>query len=159
VLLNLPSFHFSAPVFKLNAIASSATDDGAWKQKTIVSSCPVTDKESINFAGGSTSLTKKSQLKIAQLAKDISSCGYKKVDLYGYTSIDKPDTPGYALFRKSLSEKRAKVVKDAINKKIGKSSKSIKYKIVGKSNANPLKSNKSEKTRSVNRRVEVTLKK
>ena len=69
----------------------------------------------------------------------------------------KPDSPSYALFRKNLSNKRANAVENVLLEKLGKSAKRIKFKSYAKSNAKPIKSNRTEKTRSANRRVEIVV--
>jgi len=44
-----------------------------------------------------------------------------------------------------------------IKKNLGRNFKNVNYKILGLSEKNPIKSNKYEKTRKANRRVEITI--
>jgi outer membrane protein OmpA-like peptidoglycan-associated protein len=111
----------------------------------------------VNFSGGSSQLSRKANKQISRITQEIKLCGYKKIKLTGYTSIDKIDSNSYRLFRKNLSFRRANSVQAAlINSKVFKT-KVLKYSVFAKSEMNALKSNKTKKTRSANRRVEVTL--
>lgn len=120
--------------------------------------CSTSKTININFDGGSSVLKESANKKIREIIYLIKLCSYKNIKVTGYTSIDKPDSPGYKLFRKNLSLARARVVKLSISRKMGVDVAALKYTISGKSELNAIKSNSSEKTRSANRRVEVRLK-
>lgn len=125
--------------------------------KVAESKCPYSVTFNINFKGGSSVIEKSAKKQLNLIANLLKNCDYKKVKLSGYTSIDKPDSPSYKLFRKNLSFTRAISTKQAILSYKGIRQKSIEYIIEAKSELNALKSNKSEKTRSANRRVEIRL--
>jgi outer membrane protein OmpA-like peptidoglycan-associated protein len=141
------------------APSSSSSDDDSTPTPTpsAINPCSGSHKVTIYFGGGDSEIDNSDKKKINDLAKLINTCAFKKVVLSGFTSIDKPDTPSYALFRKSLSKKRANNVEEALVAKLSKKNKKLKFKTYAKSNANPKKSNKSEKTRSANRRVEIVV--
>jgi len=145
----------------LTPIPESDSGDSSSSTKSVtatpVDQCEVTNKVIIYFDGGSSSIDKNDEKKIKDLARLIKNCSFTKIVLTGYTSIDKPDSPSYALFRKNLSNKRANAVENVLLEKLGKSAKGIKFKSYAKSNAKPIKSNRTEKTRSANRRVEIVV--
>lgn len=145
----------------LTPIPESDSGDSSSSTKSAtaepVNQCEVTNKVIIYFDGGSSSIDKNDEKKIKDLARLIKNCSFTKIVLTGYTSIDKPDSPSYALFRKNLSNKRANAVENVLLEKLGKSAKRIKFKSYAKSNAKPIKSNRTEKTRSANRRVEIVV--
>ena len=138
---------------------SSSSDDSSTPvvTPTAINPCSGSHKVTIYFGGGESEIDKSDKKKINELASLINSCSFKKVVLSGFTSIDKPDSPSYALFRKSLSKKRANNVEEHLLSKLSKKNKKLDFKTYAKSNANPKKSNKSEKTRSANRRVEIVV--
>jgi len=114
-------------------------------------------KETINFNGGSSKIGTTAKKKLKDISTKIKNCNYKNIKLIGYTSIDQKDSPGYKLFRKNLSLNRAHNVQIEIKKNLGRNFKNVNYRILGLSEKNPIKSNKYEKTRKANRRVEITI--
>jgi len=136
---------------------NSDDDSSPTPTPSAINPCSGSHKVTIYFGGGESSIDKSDKKKISELAALMNSCSFSKVVLSGYTSIDKPDSPGYALFRKNLSNKRANAVEEVLLTKLSKKNKKLSFKTYAKSNANPKKSNKSEKTRSANRRVEVVV--
>jgi outer membrane protein OmpA-like peptidoglycan-associated protein len=125
--------------------------------KVPANDCPVTKTLTVNFSGGSSQLSRKANKQISTITQQIKFCGYKKIQLTGYTSIDKIDSISYRLYRKNLSFKRASIVQTALINSKALKVKGLKYSLLAKSEINAIKSNKTEKTRSANRRVEVTL--
>lgn len=138
---------------------NSSADDGKWKIKTDVESDCVTKSFKINFDGGSSHLDKNALKKIKNISSEITRCGFTKVKLDGYTSIDKQDSPNYKIFRKNLSFARASKVEFSIKSNLKNKYKSLNFQKKALSEKNPIKSNRSEETRPANRRVEVTLSK
>jgi outer membrane protein OmpA-like peptidoglycan-associated protein len=132
-------------------------DDGSWKIKPIQSSDCIEKSFKINFAGGSSELNKKANQIIKNISSEIKRCGFINIKLTGYTSIDQKDSPEYKIFRKNLSLNRARKVQTELKKNLGTNFKNVKYKILGLSEKNPIKSNKYEKTRKANRRVEIVI--
>ena len=149
----------SAPVDNLPTNNTDSTPNPAPNPspKVPANDCPVTKTLTVNFSGGSSQLSRKANKQISTITQQIKLCGYKEIKLTGYTSIDKIDSISYRLYRKNLSFKRASSVQTAlINSKALKVT-GLKYSLLAKSEINAIKSNKTEKTRSANRRVEVTL--
>ncbi|MEY3387638.1 MAG: hypothetical protein RI944_411 [Actinomycetota bacterium] len=138
--------------------ASSNENTSPTPSPSVISICNPVSVVNVNFEGGSSKIQGKAIKQIAQINKLIKLCGYKNLKLTGYTSIDKPDSPGYRIFRKNLSLARANAVKTAISKLNNLKIKNLKYYVLGKSELNAIKSNRSKKTRPANRRVEVILK-
>ena len=138
---------------------NSSTDDGSWKNKSSVESDCVKKSFKINFDGGSSSLDKNALKKIKTITSEITKCGFTRVRLDGYTSIDKIDSPNYKIFRKNLSFARALKVESSIKSNLKNKYTSITFQRKALSEKNPIKSNRTEKTRLANRRVEVTLSK
>jgi outer membrane protein OmpA-like peptidoglycan-associated protein len=114
-------------------------------------------KETIKFNGGSSEIGRTAKKKLKDLSAQIKTCNYKNIKLTGYTSIDQKDSPGYKIFRKNLSLNRAHNVQTELKKNLGTNFKNVKYKISGLSEKNPIESNKYEKTRKANRRVEIVI--
>ena len=126
-------------------------------KSTTIDPCSGVQKVIIYFDGGKFNLDKADKTKINNLVTLMNSCSFTRINLSGHTSIDKPDSANYALFRKNLSLKRAKAVEEAMFNKLSKKNKKIKIKTKALSNAKPVKANKSEKNRASNRRVEITV--
>lgn len=139
-----------------NNSSGGGTNGNSNKVVTSTSNCKEL-KVTINFKGGSSELSKEAKKKIKNLSSQIKNCNYNNLKLFGYTSIDKQDSPGYKIFRKNLSLDRAFNVKSEIQRNLGTKKQDIKFKITGLSEKNPLKSNKYEKTRKANRRVEIVI--
>ena len=136
----------------------SNNDDGPVKINTTATDpCVGVHKIVVYFDGGKFDLDKADKSKISELVTLMNSCSFTKINISGFTSIDKPDTPDYALFRKNLSLKRANAVEDLMFKKLSKKNQKISVKTRALSNSKPLKSNSSEKNRASNRRVEITV--
>ncbi len=138
-------------------VNSSSGGGGSGNQAVPVLNICNNLKVIVNFEGGSSKLTKAALRKLKDTINEIKKCEYKNVKIVGYTSIDKQDSPNYKIFRKNLSDSRALNVKLEIESKLGKEYKNINYKLAGLSEKNPLKSNKYEKTRKSNRRVEILI--
>ena len=126
-------------------------------KSTTIDPCSRVQKVVIYFDGGKFNLDKADKTKINNLVTLMNSCSFTRINLSGHTSIDKPDSANYALFRKNLSLKRAKAVEEAMFNKLSKKNKKIKVKTKALSNAKPIKANNSEKNRASNRRVEITV--
>ena len=137
---------------------SSNNDDGPVKiQSSAPDPCAGVQKVVIYFDGGKFNLDKADKTKINNLVTLMNSCSFTRINLSGFTSIDKADSANYALFRKNLSLKRAKAVEEAMFNKLSKKNKKIKVKTKALSNSKPVKANNSEKNRASNRRVEITV--
>jgi outer membrane protein OmpA-like peptidoglycan-associated protein len=136
---------------------SSSDSNSVTLKSTTIDPCAGVQKAVIYFDGGKFNLDKADKTKINNLVTLMNSCSFTRINLSGYTSIDQPDSANYALFRKNLSLKRAKAVEEAMFNKLSKKNKKIKVKTKALSNTNPLKANNSEKNRSSNRRVEITV--
>ena len=126
-------------------------------KSTTIDPCSGVQKVVVYFEGGKFNLDKADKTKINNLVTLMNSCSFTRINLSGFTSIDKADSANYALFRKNLSLKRAKAVEEAMFNKLSKKNKKIKVKTKALSNAKPIKANNSEKNRSSNRRVEITV--
>ena len=136
---------------------SSSDSNSVALKSTTVDPCVGVHKVVIYFDGGKDELDKNDKSRINKLVKLMNSCSFTTINLSGFTSIDKPDSANYALYRKNLSLKRAKAVETAMFNKLSKKNKKIKVKTKALSNAKPIKANNSEKNRSSNRRVEITV--
>jgi outer membrane protein OmpA-like peptidoglycan-associated protein len=136
---------------------SSSDNNSVTLKSTTIDPCAGVQKVVIYFDGGKFNLDKADKTKINNLVTLMNSCSFTRINLSGYTSIDQPDSANYALFRKNLSLKRAKAVEEAMFNKLSKKNKKIKVKTKALSNAKPIKANNSEKNRSSNRRVEITV--
>lgn len=136
---------------------SSSDNNSVTLKSTTIDPCAGVQKVVIYFDGGKFDLDKADKSKITELVTLMNSCSFTRINLSGYTSIDQPDSVSYALFRKNLSLKRAKAVEEAMFNKLSKKNKKIKVKTKALSNAKPIKANNSEKNRSSNRRVEITV--
>ena len=143
--------------------SAPGNDSGSTPNSQIITSVTVNDcftqTFNVNFDGGSSKLKSASKSVVTKISSQIKKCNFTKIKIVGHTSIDKADTPSYKLYRKNLSSVRATNVKSAISSRLGNKGRKLSYKISGVADKNPLKSNKFEKTRSANRRVEVTLSK
>jgi outer membrane protein OmpA-like peptidoglycan-associated protein len=126
-------------------------------KSTTIDPCAGVHKVVIYFDGGKFNLDKADKTKINNLVTLMNSCSFTRINLSGFTSIDKADSVNYALFRKNLSLKRAKAVEEAMFNKLSKKNKKLKVKIKALSNSKPVKANNSEKNRASNRRVEITV--
>lgn len=126
-------------------------------KSTTIDPCAGVQKVVIYFDGGKFNLDKADKTKIHNLVTLMNSCSFTRINLSGFTSIDKADSVNYALFRKNLSLKRAKAVEKAMFSKLSKKNKKIKVKTKALSNSKPVKANNSEKNRASNRRVEITV--
>jgi outer membrane protein OmpA-like peptidoglycan-associated protein len=126
-------------------------------KSTTIDPCAGVQKVVIYFDGGKFNLDKADKTKINNLVTLMNSCSFTRINLSGFTSIDKADSVNYALFRKNLSLKRAKAVEKAMFSKLSKKNKKIKVKTKALSNSKPVKANNSEKNRASNRRVEITV--
>ena len=126
-------------------------------KSTTIDPCAGVQKVVIYFDGGKFNLDKADKTKINNLVTLMNSCSFTRINLSGFTSIDKADSVNYALFRKNLSLKRAKAVEEAMFNKLSKNNKKIKVKTKALSNSKPVKANNSEKNRASNRRVEITV--
>ena len=138
--------------------SSSSSNSSPSPSVTKIDECPSTSKLIIYFKAGQTKLDDKNRKIVTELTNKIKLCGYKKVSINGYTSIDKPDDPRYFLYRKNISNLRANSVKSHIQNRLKVSEIKLKISTKGLADAKPLRSNKTEKGRRLNRRVEVTLK-
>ena len=136
---------------------SSSDNNSVTLKSTTIDPCAGVQKVVIYFDGGKFNLDKADKTKINNLVTLMNSCSFTRINLSGYTSIDQPDSANYALFRKNLSLKRAKAVETAMFNKLSNKNKKIKVKTKALSNAKPIKANNSEKNRSSNRRVEITV--
>ncbi len=137
---------------------SSSSNSSPSPSVSIIDECPSTIKLIIYFKAGKTKLDDPNKKIVTELTNKIKLCGYKKVSINGYTSIDKPDNPRYFLYRKYISNLRANSVKSHIQNRLKVSETKLKISTKGLADAKPLRSNKTEKGRKLNRRVEVTLK-
>jgi outer membrane protein OmpA-like peptidoglycan-associated protein len=126
-------------------------------KSTTIDPCAGVHKVVIYFDGGKFNLDKADKNKINNLVTLMNSCSFTRINLSGFTSIDKADSVNYALFRKNLSLKRAKAVEEAMFNKLSKKNKKLKVKTKALSNSKPVKANNSEKNRASNRRVEITV--
>lgn len=112
----------------------------------------------IAFAPGSSKLSASSKTKLRTLAAEIKSKGLKSVNLNGHTATLTKAAPSGKVLRVKLSRARTLAVQRYLMQELKKSNYSVAFTKSPKGAANPLKSNKTEKGRKDNRRVEITIK-
>ena len=109
----------------------------------------------ISFAPGSSKLSATSKKKLRTLATEIKSKGLKSVNLNGHTATLTKAAPSGKVFRVKLSRSRSAAVQKYLMQELKKANYSVTFTKSPKGAANPLKSNKTEKGRIDNRRVEI----
>jgi predicted outer membrane repeat protein len=112
-------------------------------------------KQRVAFAPGSSRLTAASKKTLRTLATEIQAKGLKAVNLEGYTATFTKAAPIGKVFRVSLSKARAIAVEEYLKQQFKKSGYSVTFTKTPKGAANRVKSNKTEKGRIENRRVEI----
>ncbi len=111
----------------------------------------VTFQSDLAFAINSAELSNAAKKAIAQLAGDIREAELQgTIEVHGYT-----DNQGSAAYGLELSLARANAVKSYLKQSLG--GYQITIKAFGHGEKNPVASNKTEKGRAKNRRVEITL--
>ena len=113
--------------------------------------------QGINFAPGSSKLSKASKKKLRTLAVEIQEKGLKAVNIEGYTATLTKAAPNGKVLRVKLSKARATAVEKYLKQQFKKSGYSVTFTKSPKGAANPVKSNKTEKGRKDNRRVEIVI--
>ena len=114
-------------------------------------------KQKIKFAPGSSRLSPASKKKLRALATEIQAKGLKNVSLEGYTATLTKAAPSGKVFRVKLSKARATAVEKYLKQQFKKKGYKVTFSKSAKGAANRVKSNKSEKGRIDNRRVEITI--
>jgi predicted outer membrane repeat protein len=113
--------------------------------------------QKIKFAPGSSKLTAASKKKLRVLATEIQTKGLRTVNLEGYTATLTKAAPNGRVFRVKLSKARTNAVEKYLKEQLKKSGYSVTFTKSPKGAANPVKSNKTEKGRKDNRRVEIVV--
>jgi predicted outer membrane repeat protein len=113
--------------------------------------------QKIKFAPGSSKLTASSKKKLRTLATEIQAKGLKNVNLEGYTATLTKAAPSGKVFRVKLSKARTAAVEKYLKEQLKKSGYTVTFTKSLKGAANPVKSNKTEKGRKDNRRVEILI--
>jgi predicted outer membrane repeat protein len=113
--------------------------------------------QKIKFAPGSSKLTAASKKKLRTLATEIQAKGLKTVNLEGYTATLTQAAPSGKVFRVKLSKARTVAVEKYLNEQFKKANYSVTFTKSSKGAANRVKSNKTEKGRIDNRRVEIAI--
>ena len=143
--------------------AGSRLDVGAYEAEVnpVVAPAPAAKatiaKQKIKFAPGSSRLTAASKKKLRALATEIQAKGLKKVNLEGYTATLTKAAPSGKVFRVKLSKARTTAVEKYLKQQFKKKGYKVTFSKSSKGAANRVKSNKTEKGRSDNRRVEITI--
>ena len=114
-------------------------------------------KQKIKFAPGSSRLSSASKKKLRTLATEIQAKGLKNVNLEGYTATLTKAAPSGKVFRVKLSKARTAAVEKYLKQQFKKSGYTVTFTKSLKGAANPVKSNKNEKGRKDNRRVEILI--
>ena len=114
-------------------------------------------KQRIAFAPGSSKLSAASKKKLRTLATEIQTKGLKTVNLEGYTATLTKAAPSGKVFRVKLSKARAVAVEKYLKQQFKKSGYAVTFTKSAKGAANRVKSNKFEKGRVENRRVEISI--
>lgn len=114
-------------------------------------------KQIIKFAPGSSKLSAVSKKTLRNLATEIQAKGLKAVNLEGYTATLSKAAPSGKVFRIKLSRARAAAVEKYLKEQFKKSNYSVTFTKSSKGAANRVKSNKTEKGRIDNRRVEISI--
>jgi predicted outer membrane repeat protein len=114
-------------------------------------------KQKIKFAPGSSRLTSASKKKLRTLATEIQAKGLKNVNLEGYTATLTKAAPSGKVFRVKLSKARTAAVEKYLKEQLKKSGYTVTFTKSLRGAANPVKSNKNEKGRKDNRRVEILI--
>jgi outer membrane protein OmpA-like peptidoglycan-associated protein len=113
--------------------------------------------QSIKFAPGSSKLSKAAKKQLRELAAEIQTKGLKTLNLQGYTATYTKASPSGKVLRVKLSKARAIAVEKYLKQQFKKSGYAVTFTKSPKGAANPVKSNKTEKGRKDNRRVEIVI--
>ena len=113
--------------------------------------------QSIKFASGSSKLSSASKKTLRTLATEIQAKGLKTVNLEGYTATLTEAAPSGKVFRVKLSKLRTAAVEKYLKEQFKKANYSVTFTRSSKGAANRVKSNKTEKGRIDNRRVEIAI--
>ena len=114
-------------------------------------------KQKIKFAPGSSKLSKDAKKQLRRLATEIQTKNLKSITLEGYTATFTKASPAGKIFRVKLSKARTAAVEKYLKQQFKKSGYSVRFTKSPKGAANPVKSNKTEKGRKDNRRVEIVV--
>lgn len=107
----------------------------------------------IQFAPNKYNLTKKNISELQSVINLYKDSGCSKINVIGYTSKRALNpTPLNIKYREKISKERAKSVEEYLKKNL---IDPVTFSRIGRSASNPISSNKSEKTRKPNRRVEI----
>ena len=107
-------------------------------------------QEKIQFQSGSTEVEKSSLVLLEKVAQVASRCPDHQIQVHGYT-----DSNGAAAANKKLSKSRAEAVSSLL---AGLGLAEKRLLAVGHGEAKPIASNKTEKGRAQNRRIELIVK-
>jgi outer membrane protein OmpA-like peptidoglycan-associated protein len=113
--------------------------------------------QSIKFASGSSKLSSASKKTLRSLATEIQAKSLKTVNLEGYTATLTQAAPSGKVFRVKLSKARTVAVEKYLNEQFKKANYSVTFTKSSKGATNRVKSNKTEKGRIDNRRVEIAI--
>jgi outer membrane protein OmpA-like peptidoglycan-associated protein len=113
--------------------------------------------QSIKFASGSSKLSSASKKTLRSLATEIQAKSLKTVNLEGYTATLTQAAPSGKVFRVKLSKARTAAVEKYLKEQFKKANYSVSFTKSSKGAANRVKSNKTEKGRIDNRRVEIAI--
>jgi outer membrane protein OmpA-like peptidoglycan-associated protein len=114
-------------------------------------------KQTIKFSAGSSKLSSASKKTLRTLATEIQAKGLKTVNLEGYTATLTEAAPSGKVFRVKLSKARTVAVEKYLKEQFKKANYSVTFIKSPKGAANRVKSNKTEKGRIDNRRVEIAI--
>ena len=114
-------------------------------------------KQRIGFAPGSSKLSSASKKTLRTLATEIQAKGLKTINLEGYTATLTEAAPSGKVFRVKLSKVRTAAVEKYLKEQFKKANYSVTFTKSSKGAANRVKSNKTEKGRIDNRRVEIAI--
>lgn len=114
-------------------------------------------KQTVKFAPGSSKLSSASKKTLRILATEIQAKGLKTINLEGYTATLTEAAPSGKVFRVKLSKARTAAVEKYLKEQFKKANYSVTFTKSSKGAANRVKSNKTEKGRIDNRRVEIAI--
>jgi outer membrane protein OmpA-like peptidoglycan-associated protein len=123
----------------------------------VAATCTKKSLGNVKFGADSAKLSKAAKKKLNAYAKTIKASGCKKITLNGYASTTSDYSKIYKRDRVGIAKERNKVVATYLASQFKKIGAKVTIKKVNMAGKNPVASNKNEKGRSQNRRVEIVL--
>ena len=124
---------------------------------TVAPTCTKKSLGNVKFGADSAKLSKAAKKKLNAYAKSIKASGCKKITLNGYASTTSDYSKIYKRDRVGIAKERNNAVATYLASQFKKIGAKVTIKKVSMAGKSPVASNKNEKGRSQNRRVEIVL--